>query len=107
MTDKVDLIDPAALKDLTVARGGHPDCLHCRLSTLVGLYFETRPEGPEHAATIAAALAEVIGELVAPAPDDRREPILDRMAELMRTKCAEDVARARSPHSPARPKQLH
>lgn len=79
------MIDHDALDRLVIARGGSTDCLHCVLSTLISAHFETRPEGLEHAIKVAGALAEVIGDLIGPAPSDRtREECVARMVELMR-----------------------
>lgn len=90
------MIDPDFLARVA-AGGGDPQCLHCRLSVLINEHFEKSGEAPTHALQIAAALAEIAGELIAPAPDSKREGCLDSVIGLMREKCATMAARGVPP----------
>lgn len=52
--------------------GGDAACLHCQVSVIINRHIETRPEGPAHAMQLALALAEIIGDLLLPAPADKK-----------------------------------
>lgn len=71
------------LRAKIVTAEGNPDCLHCQLSAVIDGHMQATWGGKVHAMVVAAALSEIVGDLLSPAPKAAQPRLLGRIIGLI------------------------